>query len=153
MRYALSLLISMLATTVVAADFAIGELTVSHPKIRETAKSAMAGAGYLAITNNGPTADVLLAVEADFPRVMLHDTVMEGDVAKMEHLMSVGIAPGETITFEPGGRHIMFMGLNGDPLEAGETVPAVLIFETAGRLDVVFDVVSTEDLDAGHGGH
>jgi copper(I)-binding protein len=34
----------------------------------------------------------------------------------------------------------MFMGLDGDPFEAGESVPATLVFETAGRVEVEFKV-------------
>jgi copper(I)-binding protein len=41
--------------------------------------------------------------------------------------------------------HVMFMGLDGDPLDVGESVPATLVFEKAGRLDVVFKV---EDADS-----
>ncbi|MEY1557838.1 copper chaperone PCu(A)C [Yoonia sp. R2331] len=152
MRMTIAALLTLFATTLSAHDYEVGELKVMHPVARETAKLAQAGAGYLSIENTGDTADSLIAIEADFPRVMLHDTVMDGDVAKMEHLMSVPIAPGETVTFAPGGKHVMFMGLNGDPLEVGEEIPAVLIFENAGRLEVVFQVEPVEDDGHDHSG-
>ncbi len=147
MRSVIAALIMMSATAASAHDYTLGDLMVMHPVARESAKLAQAGAGYLTIVNTGEEADALLAIEADFPRVMLHNTVMDGDVAKMEHMMSVPIGPGETVTFEPGGMHVMFMGLNGDPLEDGEQIPAVLVFENAGRLDVVFNV---EAMDVSH---
>ncbi len=152
MRTLTAIALSLFATTSFAQDYQIADLKVMHPVARESANLAQAGAGYLVIENTGDTADKLLGIEADFPRVMLHDTVMDGDVAKMEHLMAVEIAPGETVIFEPGGKHVMFMGLNGDPLEAGETIPAVLIFEKAGRLEVVFNVEAM-DMDAAHEDH
>lgn len=133
-----------------AHDYTVGDLSIAHPIARETVATARTSAGYFQITNNGENSDTLLAVEADFPRVMMHDTVFEGDVAKMEHLMAVTIAPGETVSFEPGGKHVMFMGLDGDPFEIGEEVPAALVFENAGRLEIVFKVEEIEDAHANH---
>lgn len=130
----------VLATAAAAHDFEIGDLVIVHPMAFETAPSAMSGGGYFSITNNGTTAEHLLGVEAAFPRVMLHTTEMTDDIARMSHVDALEIPAGETVTLAPGGLHVMFMGLNGDPLEAGETFPATLIFETAGRLDVVFNV-------------
>ena len=46
---------------------------------------------------------------------------------------------GETVVLEPGGYHIMLMGLT-KPLTEGEMVPATLIFEHAGRIEVEFMV-------------
>ena len=121
-------------------DYTLGDLHVAHPFARATAASAMAGAGYVTILNSGAEDDTLLAVEADYPRVMLHSSQTIDGVASMLALDKVVIPAGETVTFAPGGMHVMFMGLGGDPLEPGEEVPATLIFEKAGRLDVVFKV-------------
>jgi len=41
----------------------------------------------------------------------------------------------------------MFMGLNGDPMEIGEQVPATLVFKDAGEIDIMFNV---EEIKAGH---
>ena len=142
--------LTLLTAPAFADDVTVGDLTISQTVARPTAATAMAGAGYLQIVNNGDAADRLIAVEADFPRVMLHETVMDGDVAKMEHLMGVSIAAGETVTFEPGGKHVMFMGLNGDPFELDERIPATLVFENAGRIALDFVVT---DIEATGGDH
>ncbi len=128
------------ASTVTAHEFKIADLVVHHPMAFETASSAISGGGYLSITNNGAQMERLIAVEADFPRVMLHTTEMKDDVARMMHVDGIEIPAGQTVTFAPGGLHVMFMGLNGDPFEVGETIPATLIFEQAGALEVVFNV-------------
>lgn len=137
-------------------EYTIGDLTVDHPAAKTTPSTAMAGAGYVTITNNGDESDSLIAVEADFPRVEIHDTKVENDVASMFQIEGAVIEPGETVTFSPGGKHIMFMGLDGDPFEEGETVNATLVFEKAGRLEVVFDVETLEQIvervgNASHG--
>lgn len=129
-----------------AHEYKVGDLIVDHPVAKATPATAMTGAGYMSITNTGDTTDSLIAVEADFPRVMIHDTKVENDVASMFHIEAAEIAPGETITFAPGGKHIMFMGLDGDPFEAGEVVEATLVFEKAGRIDVNFNVETLEQI-------
>lgn len=140
MRILTTVLVAFFPIAAFADDYSIGDLVVAQPTAFATPPSAMAGAGYLSITNNGAEADSLIAVEADFPRVMIHDTKVTDGVATMMHVDSIVIAPGETVTLAPGGMHVMFMGLDGDPLEVGETVNATLIFEQAGRLDVTFAV-------------
>lgn len=154
MRKFMTLLAFVAAPTLAMShEFTVGDLFIDHPVANTTAATAMSGAGYLSITNNGDTSDTLIGIEADFPRVMLHDTIVENDIAKMSHIEAAEIAPGETLTFAPGGKHIMFMGLDGDPFEAGEKIDATLIFEKAGRIDVTFDVEDLSHGDAGHSDH
>ena len=135
-----------------AHDFKIGDLIVDHPMAFETAKTAKAGGGYLSVTNTGDTADRLIAVRADFPKVALHTTIEEDGIAKMRHLDAIDLPAGETISLAPGGMHVMFMGLS-DPFEAGAKIPATLIFETAGELDVVFNVEERGGHDHGAEDH
>ena len=145
------------AAPLFAHEYKIGELVVDHPMAFETAPTAGAGGGYLTITNGGDTDDILLAVEADFPRVMLHTTEMQDGVARMKHLADGVVLPaGETVMLMPGGTHVMFMGLNGDPFEVGEAIAATLMFENAGRLEIVFNVEARkadDHSDMDHGSH
>ncbi len=130
-----------------AHDYELGDLAIAHPIARETTATAMSSAGYLSISNSGTSDDTLLEVRADFPRVMVHNTKVENDIATMFHIENVVIPAGETITFAPGGLHVMFMGLNGDPFEKGEQIAATLVFENAGELEIEFSV---EDIPAAH---
>ncbi|MEL6571165.1 MAG: copper chaperone PCu(A)C [Pseudomonadota bacterium] len=142
-----------------ADDYKLGDLVIERIVARETPKSAMTGAGYLKIMNMGVTADRLMAVEAAYPRVEIHDVKVENDIASMFRIEGVEIGPSESITLQPGQKHVMFMGLDGDPFEAGEEIPATLVFETAGSIEVVFEVKSADDLvealgiEGGHAGH
>lgn len=126
-------------------DFRIGDLHVEHPVARAAPASAMTSAGYMTIMNGGTEPDTLLAVEADFPRVTMHDSVTTDGIASMNAVPDVTIAPGDSVTFAPGGMHVMFMGLNGDALDVGESFHATLVFEKAGRLDIVFNVEDMSD--------
>ena len=141
MSYAAMAALSLFATTATAEEYTIGDLVIDSPMAFETAQTAQTAGGFMTITNNGDAADRLLAVEADFPRVEVHTTEMDGDVARMIHLEEgLPLPAGETVTLQPGGFHVMFMGLGGDPFEVDEQVPATLIFENAGRIEVIFNV-------------
>ena len=110
----------------------------------------MSGAGYLTILNEGAAPDRLLAVQADFAQVTLHRTEKDAEgVARMRPADGIEIAPGETVALEPGGAHVMFVGLDGDPFEAGDVIPATLVFENAGEIPVEF-WVQPRDAAAGH---
>lgn len=128
------------ASTAFAHEYKVGDLVIDHPMAFETAATAMSGGGYLTITNNGTQDDRLIAVQADFPRVMLHTTEMKDDVARMMHIDAVEVPAGQTVMLEPGGMHVMFMGLDGDPFEVGEKIPATLVFEQSGEIEIIFNV-------------
>ena len=51
----------------------------------------------------------------------------------------ITIKPGATVVLKPFAHHLMMMGISRQ-LQAGETVKGTLVFEKAGRLDVVFTV-------------
>ncbi|MDB9801576.1 copper chaperone PCu(A)C [bacterium] len=124
-----------------ADDFKVGDLVIEHPVARATTAMAMTGAGYFVIMNNGTEDDRLVEITANFPRVMMHDTKTDDGIATMFHIEDgVAVPAGGTVTFESGSKHVMFMGLNGDPFEIGEEIPATMNFEKAGELDIVFVV-------------
>ncbi len=142
-----------LPTMIFAHEYKAGDLMIDHPVSFETAATARTAAGYMVITNTGDSDDVLLRAEADFPRVEIHETVTEDGVATMQKQDSIALPAGESVSFEPGGKHVMFMGLT-DPFEAGEEISVKLIFENAGEVDVVFNVEARDGHDAtDHSGH
>ena len=124
-------------------------IVIENPLAAASIGMARAGAGYMIVANHGDAADRLLDVEADFPRVMIHMTEMNDGVASMKHVMGgIEVPPGGSVHLAPGGYHVMFMGLSGDGLIEGTTIPATLVFESAGRIAIEFDVVSRDDLKA-----
>ncbi|WP_299563380.1 copper chaperone PCu(A)C [uncultured Sulfitobacter sp.] len=137
-------LAALLGTTAAFAhDYTVGSITIAHPMAFETAKSASVGGGYMTLTNSGDTPDTLRDIRSDtVPMIQLHKSETDANgVARMFHLEDgIPLPAGETVTLEPGGLHVMFMGLDGDPLEDGEEVKATLVFENAGEVDVIFNV-------------
>jgi copper(I)-binding protein len=126
-----------------ADDYTLGTLKIGRPWSRATPKGSTIGGGYLKITNTGTAPDRLVGGTSDVSKSFeLHEMSMDNGVMKMRAVdKGVEIGPGQTVEFKPGGYHIMFVGLN-KPLEKGQKVKATLNFETAGKVDVEFDVES-----------
>ncbi len=98
--------------------------------VRAAPPDAGMTAGYLNIDNPGDRPMTLTGVHSDaFERIELHTTIMEDGVARMRMEESVAIAPGETVAFEPGGRHLMMFGAKR-PLGEDDAVRLVLTFLT-----------------------
>lgn len=140
-----------------ASDVVADGLRIEQPWSRATAPGAPVAAGYMTITNTGTQAERLVGGSAPFAgRVEIHEMGINGDVMRMRELEDgLAIPPGETVTLEPGGFHVMFMDLV-EPLREGETVPATLSFERAGEVPVgilVGAIGASEPGGPEHGGH
>lgn len=131
-----------------AHSVTVGTMEIIHPAIPAPPAGAKSAAGYLEIVNAGDAADRLLGVEtAIAKRAMLHATDHGADgVARMIHLDAIDIPAGGTVLLEPGGLHIMLMGLTG-PLTEGDMIPATLVFERAGRVEIEFSVDAPVGMD------
>lgn len=147
----------MLAATPLAAhDQMSGDLHVIHPSIPEPMATAKSAAGYVTISNEGDTPEELIGVRSPFAAsTTLHTTLHEDGIARMRPLIGVPIAPGEVVNLEPGGMHVMFMGLT-DAAREGDTIPATLIFRHAGEVAIEFMVDPADGADHSnmdHSGH
>lgn len=88
--------------------------------------------------------DVLLAVSTSVAALAeLHETVMDSGAMTMgEADGGVALAAGEPVRFEPGGYHVMLVGL-AQPLDVGETFTLTLDFEHAGSVVVPVEVTES----------
>ena len=127
-----------------------GDLVLDHAWARATPKGASVGGGYMKITNTGTTADYLVGGSTIISRgVEVHEMKMEGGVMKMRPVAGgIEIKPGQTVTLDPSGYHVMFVGLKAQ-LKQGDHFKATLQFAKAGKVDVDFTV---EGLGAKTGG-
>jgi periplasmic copper chaperone A len=142
------LLALSMGSAVQAHQYTAGDLSISHPHIPLPAASAKSVGGYLSISNTGAEADRLIGVEVPVVKhAMVHTTIHgEDGVARMTHLEFLDLPAGETVTLERGGLHVMMMGLQS-ALTEGQMVPATLIFEKAGRVEIEFSVDPVKDAD------
>jgi copper(I)-binding protein len=63
---------------------------------------------------------------------------MDGDHMMMRKVESIAVEQG-VFEFNPGGYHIMFIGLKTEP-EKGDTIPVTFTFASGDTLTVPFDV-------------
>lgn len=137
------------------APIAIGTIEIAGAFTRATLPNAPVAGGFLTLTNTGTEDDRLVAATSTIAKdTQIHEMAMEGDVMKMRQLVDGLVIPaGESVVLEPGGYHLMFMGLNGAIAE-GEVVQVELTFEKAGTftIDLVAGATAA-DAPAGHMGH
>jgi hypothetical protein len=118
-----------------------GDLTLSQPWSR-AAGAGGTGAGYLTIRNRGGAADRLVGGSTPAARnVELHTHVRDGEVMRMREVPAIEIPAGGTVALEPGGYHLMLVGL-ASPLRQGATVPVTLRFERAGEVRVNLSILA-----------
>ena len=135
--------IAIFALPAFAQDYKVGSLEIVNPWTRATPPSAQSGGGFLTITNKGTTPDRLVAVRsAAANKAEIHEMKMDGNVMRMRELeKGLEIPPGATVELKPGGYHLMFMELKA-PFAKDAKIPATLVFEKAGSVDVELSVAA-----------
>jgi periplasmic copper chaperone A len=127
------------ASPMFAHEVLVGDLHFIHPNIPQPAPGAQTASGYMAMVNLGTEADRLIGVETAFAaKAVVHSSQVDAaGTSSMRPMEGLEVPAGTTISLEPGGQHIMFMGL-GTALTEGDMVAVTLIFEMAGRVEVEF---------------
>ncbi len=102
----------------------------------DSARPPVNSAAYLAIRNAGDAGDALVAASSPAASaVEIHEVSMRDDVMRMRQVDSVAVPAGGEAVLEPGGYHIMLIGLI-DPLVKGDTVALTLRFRSGRELDL-----------------
>lgn len=141
-----------------------GPIAVTDAWARTSPASAENGAAYMTITSD--VDDTLIGASADSSiaaAIEVHETVMaehtddsmsddsmsdEGmtddtmagmGAMSMQEVESIALPAGEPVSLEPGGYHIMLLGL-AEPLEAGSTFDVTLRFGSGDEVVVTVEV-------------
>lgn len=113
---------------------AMGDIHVEQPFARAT--PAKVGGAFMVLHNGGKEADRLLKAESPVAAsVELHTHMKDGEAMRMRPVDSIPLPAGGEARLEPGGHHIMLIGLK-QPLKEGTSFPLTLIFEKAGRITI-----------------
>jgi copper(I)-binding protein len=99
---------------------------------------------YMVISNNLADRDELVGGSSSIAEaVEIHETVMDSNgVMQMSPVSSLPLEPGTEVVFEPGGLHVMFIGLKQD-LKVGDMVEVTLQFKE--HEDIILSVPVLED--------
>lgn len=107
--------------------FAAGHLVIENGWIRNVPSGTAMMAGYGVLRNIGDApVTVTGADSADFASTSLHKSTNSNGMEHMQALGEITIAPGQRVTFAPGGNHIMLMQPKKD-LRLDESVPIHIV--------------------------
>jgi len=128
------------AATLLAACSGPGAPQIAGAWARPGAASAESAA-YLTITVPSGQADALLSASSPAASmVQLHEVSTDAQgMTGMHHIDRLDIPAGETVRLEPGGYHLMLMGLTAE-LAVGGTIELMLVFEHAGKVVVEAEI-------------
>jgi len=114
--------------------------TVSAAWVRPPMGADLPAAGYVTIVGGG-AADALLSASSPVATaVEVHETMAGASgMTGMRPVGRIDVAAGATVKLEPGGYHLMLMGVTG-PLTVGQQVEITLTFEKAGKISVQAEV-------------
>lgn len=145
-------LAGLLAAALFSADaLAAGRLVVEDAWIRTAPPAAPMRAGYAVLRNAGDAPLTVSGARSDaFASVSIHATLTEDGVARMRELPAVTLAPGESVTLEPGGKHLMLMQPKA---ELGPGAKAELHFEMQDGSSTAAEFVVREAGAAGDHAH
>ncbi|MFC3096502.1 copper chaperone PCu(A)C [Alteraurantiacibacter palmitatis] len=111
-----------------AAPEAPEGITVTDGRMNLPAAAGNPSAVYFTITNDSAEDKMLRAVSVQgAENAMFHETSEWSGQVDMQELLQVAVPAGESVVFEPGGKHVMVFGLP-EGLEPGGEVEVTLSF-------------------------
>jgi copper(I)-binding protein len=126
----------LLAAPAIAAP---STLRLEDPWIRALPGSLPAG-GYFTLHNDGKSAQTLVGARSDAcGMLMLHVSENKGGMSAMHEVAGVDVAAGGTLSFAPGGYHLMCMDTK-PAIKPGAKVPVTLLFKSGEKLTADFAV-------------
>ena len=119
-----------------------GPLAVEDARLRAVIPGQDKTVGYFTVTNTSASRIVLTGASSPAARAIeIHTTLRDGDIARMRRLPEVVIGAGDTVRFEPGGRHLMLFGVT----DLGATTEVVLETADGARMPVAFRTIAVTD--------
>ena len=120
-------------------------LMVMNGWVRLMPPSAKNTAAYFILHNTTDKDVTIVGVSSKVAKMtMMHDVVIENNMAKMVHLDKVTVPAGAQVEFAPSGKHVMIVGLfnkleaDSDvklmfKLDSGEMISSIMKVQTTGN--------------------
>jgi len=122
----------------VSFDIFAASLKIENAWMREAPPTAKNLAGYVELHNPGSkTVTITSATSNTFKRVEIHVTSFENGMMRMKEMKTLKINPGETVYFEPGGKHFMLIKPKV-AIKAGLNIPVILSFDSNKKQTINF---------------
>jgi periplasmic copper chaperone A len=132
----------LLAMLPIAGQAAGPAVTVTKPWMRYLLPSLPA-AGYMTLRNSGNTDAVLTAAASPgCGMLMLHKSQDDSGMAMMMELQTITIPANGSVTFAPGGYHLMCMQ---PKMKIGDQLPVTLSFQDGSTLQTTMPVYGAQN--------
>jgi copper(I)-binding protein len=130
-RLILFLFATLLSTTIFASN-----LIVSDQYVRATPPHTKNSAAFLTLKNGTRNDIKLVSANSDIAeRTELHTHTKENGMMKMRQVENILIKANSSTILQPGGYHIMFLGLKND-LAEGQIVNITLYFDNGEEIAI-----------------
>lgn len=153
------LLASTVTLPLAAAPFSAAQahedvgLVISDGWVRASLGAGKTTAAYITLDNSHGPSDTLLSVSTPVAKATeIHTMTMDGDIMRMRQMETAPLPNGEKLVFQPGGMHLMLIGLT-TKVEAGDEVPLTFVFEKAGQKEVTLKAMKKAPSAAPTGEH
>lgn len=130
-----------------------GEISVEGAYVRETPPMAQAAAAFMTLKNDGEANVLISAATPGVKRAELHNHINDDGVMRMREVEGgIKLPAGESVSLQPGGLHVMLMGLEHG-FKSGEMVDLTLEFASGERMELTVPVkkITAMRHGAGHG--
>jgi len=150
--YAVTLAVLVAAMPAAAlAGPAAETVEVEDAYVRAVPPGQPNSAAFLTLSNSDDVDHALVAGSSDAAEaVELHTHTNDQGIMRMRRIDRIDIPAGGEQTLEPGGLHIMLIGLR-QQLRSGAEVAITLEFEDGSRLALQAPVRPIEGMGGGHG--
>ena len=136
-RYFATAALMAMATSLAAQD-----VKAIDAYVPQSPPGSMAHAAYMELHNSSAVTRSVIGVEASgYAMAHLHNSETKNGVATMTMVHQLDIAPGQSVSLEPGSFHIMLMR-PAAMAQVGDTVDLTLLFADGDTLAVAAEVKS-----------
>ncbi|WP_066556354.1 copper chaperone PCu(A)C [Croceicoccus bisphenolivorans] len=129
----------------VAADAPAG-VSLSNAEVRMPAVTGRPGAAYFSISSQEPRKIVGVSVMGAATSEM-HETSETGGAMTMAKVDEVSLQPGELLSFQPGGYHVMLFDMDAT-IAPGGTADLTITFDNGDKASIPARVVGAGGMDA-----
>ncbi len=115
--------------SILCSSSVFAELKVDDGYMRAVPPGQMMSAAFMQLTNTGDkTVELVGGKSGDVKSIEVHNHKKVEGVMKMYRVPTLKIEPGQSVTLQPGGLHIMFIGLK-KMIKAGDQFAFDLSFK------------------------
>jgi len=107
--------------------------------VRMPAVSGRPAGGYFMVHGTKKADALVSASSPKAERIEMHSMVTRDGVMRMRAETSFALPARGTLTFAPGGNHLMLFGLAAD-VKAGDRIPVTLGFQSGAKVTIQADV-------------